>query len=118
MNKILFIAAFASLTLTVNPKTKPAPATKPAIVAKQQRPKPAPAPVAKQQRPIVLMRAKEREIVPPHTVGVGNDCPFPTVKEPIRFICPKCGLRGQTHVLYPHLPWCPKDNAVMIEIED
>ena len=105
MNKILLIAAFAPLFLTVKPKPKPAPAPKPPVVAKQQR-------------PIVLMPVKEREIVPPHTVGVGKDCPFPTVKEPIRFLCPKCGLRGQTHVLYPHLPWCPKDNTVMVEVED
>lgn len=70
-------------------------------------------PVAK--KIIIPMPAGPREIVPPETVGVGKDCPFPTVKKPIRFVCPNCKLRMQTHVLYPHLPWCPKDNSVMME---
>ena len=66
-------------------------------------------------RPIVLMPVKNRDFVPPEQVGVGKDCPFPTVRTPIKFCCPQCGLRMQTHVVYPHLPWCPKDGSVMLE---
>jgi hypothetical protein len=74
-------------------------------------------PDANPQRPIIMMPAKQRDFVPPDTVGVPKDCPFPTVRKPIKFLCPKCGLRGETHVLYPHLPWCPKDGTVMNEVE-
>jgi hypothetical protein len=54
--------------------------------------------------------------VPPETVGVPKDCPFPTVKEKIEFKCPKCRLRGWTHVLYPHLPHCPRCRCPMNEV--
>jgi hypothetical protein len=59
---------------------------------------------------------RERVFVPPETVGVPKDCPFPTVKEKIEFKCPKCRLRGWTHVLYPHLPHCPRCRCPMNEV--
>jgi hypothetical protein len=60
---------------------------------------------------------RKREFVPPEQVGVLPDCPFPTVKERIVFKCPTCGLKMSTHVLYPHLPHCPKDESIMFEEE-
>jgi len=63
------------------------------------------------------MPVRTREFVPPETVGVEKDCPLATVKKAVCFECPKCGLKSKTHVLYHHLPWCPKDKWVMNEIE-
>jgi serine/threonine protein kinase len=76
---------------------------------------PAPTPSSPRKRQYIPMLQKDRIVVPPETVGVEKDCPFPTVKERISFQCPECNLRMFTHVLYPHLPHCPKDGAVMFE---
>ncbi len=77
-----------------------------------------PKPKANATRPIVPLPLKPREFVPPEKVGVPKDCPFPTVKKRLAFQCPCCGLRMWTHVLYPHLPHCPRDGCVMNEIEN
>jgi hypothetical protein len=58
---------------------------------------------------------RPREFVPPEQVGLPPNCPFPAVKERITFVCPRCGLKMRTHVLYPHLPHCPKDESIMFE---
>lgn len=58
---------------------------------------------------------KQREYVPPETVGVPKDCPFPTVSKPIKFVCPCCGLWMKTNLLYHHLPQCHRDGCVMKE---
>ncbi len=76
---------------------------------------PAPTPSSPRKRQYIPMLQKDRIVVPPETVGVEKDCPFPTVKERIAFQCPECELRMFTHVLYPHLPHCPQDGAVMFE---
>ena len=69
------------------------------------------------QKPVFIpMPRRDRIFVAPETVGVEKDCPFPTVKDRICFQCPECKLKGSTHVLYPHLPHCPKDMCVMLEI--
>jgi hypothetical protein len=60
---------------------------------------------------------RTRVFVPPESVGVEKTCPFPTVKDPVCFQCPMCGVKMKTHVLYPHLPHCSKDRWVMNEIE-
>lgn len=64
----------------------------------------------------IPLTPRPHEFVPPETVGVGKDCPFPTVKEKLELKCPKCRLRGWTHVLYPHLPHCPKCRCPMSEV--
>ncbi len=64
----------------------------------------------------IPLTPRPHEFVPPETVGVGKDCPFPTVKEKLEFKCPKCKLRSWTHVLYPHLPHCPKCRCPMNEV--
>lgn len=81
--------------------------------APQQSPK-KPIPV----RAFVPLPVKQRDFVPPETVGVPKDCPFPAVKKRVAFKCSCCGLRMWTHVLYPHLPHCPKDGCIMNEIEN
>lgn len=63
----------------------------------------------------IPLTPREHEFVPPETVGVGKDCPFPTVKEKLEFQCPKCKIRMWTHVLYPHLPHCPRCRCPMGE---
>lgn len=70
------------------------------------------------KRVMIPMVQKERDFVPPETVGVGKDCPFPTVRKRIVFVCPCCGMRMSTHVLYRFLPHCPKDDSPMFEQED
>lgn len=82
-------------------------------------------PVVKGEWPVYLAQfpariripVRNREFVPPETVGVEKNCPFPTVKNPVCFECPKCGLKMKTHLLYHFLPHCPKDKWVMNEIE-
>lgn len=84
-----------------------------------------PEPVVKGEWPIYLAQfptripvpARNREFVNPETVGVEKDCPLPTVKDPVCFECPKCGLKSKTNVLYHYLPDCPKDRWIMNEIE-
>jgi len=86
---------------------------------------PQPEPVVKGEWPVyharfpaqIRMPLRHREFVPPETVGVEKDCPFPTVKNSVCFECPKCGLKMKTHLLYHFLPHCPKDSWVMNEIE-
>ena len=80
-------------------------------------PKPKPKVQPPVQKVIVPLPVKAREFVPPETVGVPKDCPFPTVKKPITFQCPCCGLRMWSHVMPPHLPHCHKDGSVMPEVE-
>lgn len=70
------------------------------------------------ERVTIPMIQKERDFVAPETVGVGKDCPFPTVRKRIVFLCPCCGMKMSTHVLYPTLPHCPKDGSPMFEQED
>jgi hypothetical protein len=84
-----------------------------------------PAPKAVEQLPVfhaqfpvrIPLPVRQRIYVKPEAVGVDKACPFPTVKDPVCFQCPQCGLKMKTHVLYPHLPHCPKDRWVMNEIE-
>lgn len=64
----------------------------------------------------IPLTPRPHEFVPPETVGVQKHCPFPTVKEKLEFKCPKCKLRMWTHVLYPHLPHCPKCRCPMGEV--
>jgi hypothetical protein len=72
------------------------------------------APLAEAQ--IIPMPKRDRIFVDPETVGVEKDSPFPAVKDRIHFQCPECMLTMSTQVLYPHLPHCPKDSCVMLEI--
>lgn len=65
----------------------------------------------------IPLPVRTRIYVKPESVGVDKACPFPAVKDPVCFQCPRCGLKMKTHVLYPHLPHCPKDRWVMNEIE-
>ena len=65
----------------------------------------------------IRMPVRTRIYVKPESVGYEKDCPLPTVKNPISFECPMCGLKMKTHLLYPFLPHCPKDKSVMNEIE-
>lgn len=84
-----------------------------------------PAPQAVEQLPVfhaqfpvrIPVPGRTRIYVKPQSVGVDKACPFPTVKEPVCFQCPQCRLKMKTHVLYPHLPHCPKDRWVMNEVE-
>jgi hypothetical protein len=77
-----------------------------------------PLPVFHAQFPVrIPLPIRTRIYVKPEAVGVDKACPFPTVKDPVCFQCPQCGLKMKTHVLYPHLPHCPKDRWVMNEIE-
>jgi len=69
------------------------------------------------KKPVFIpMPRRDRIFVAPETVGVEKDCPFPAVKDRIHFQCPECMLTMSTQVLYPHLPHCPKDMCVMLEI--
>jgi len=103
---LLLVTAFA-VGDGGQPEAQPAPAT--------AEP---PLPVFHAQFPTRMpMPVRTREFVPPETVGVEKDCPLATVKKAVCFECPKCGLKSKTHVLYHHLPWCPKDKWVMNEIE-
>jgi hypothetical protein len=72
------------------------------------------APLAEAQ--IIPMPKRDRIFVDPETVGVEKDSPFPAVRDRIHFQCPQCLLTMSTQVLYPHLPHCPKDSCVMLEI--
>lgn len=72
------------------------------------------APLAEAQ--IISMPKRDRTFVDPATVGVEKDCPFPAVRDRIHFQCPECLLTMSTQVLYPHLPHCPKDKCVMLEV--
>ena len=65
---------------------------------------------------IIPMPKRDRIFVDPETVGVEKDSPFPAVKDRIHFQCPECSLTMSTQVLYPHLPHCPNDSCVMLEI--
>jgi len=65
---------------------------------------------------IIPMPKRDRIFVDPETVGVEKDSPFPAVKDRIHFQCPECLLTMSTQVLYPHLPHCPNDSCVMLEI--
>jgi hypothetical protein len=74
-------------------------------------------PLPCQKKIFILIPFKKRDFVPPEKVGVGKDCPFPTVKEPIVFECIVCGIKMFTHVLYPHYPHCTKCGGIMWEKE-
>ena len=63
------------------------------------------------------MPVSKREIAPSETIGWKHGCSLPTVRKAMSFACPACGLKAQMQVHDHHLPWCPKDNWLMHEIE-
>jgi hypothetical protein len=106
MSRLLVIAVVLASGIAVDAKTADPKVVEP------------PLPVFHAQFPArIPLPNRSRVFVPPETVGVGKDCPFSTVKDPVCFQCPICGVKMKTHVLYPHLPHCSKDHWVMNEIE-
>ena len=111
------VASTVALQDTEDDDSLKDPPARPPVVEEPNPNEPLPAEDAPmRQRVYIPIPSRDRVFVPPETVGVEKDCPFPTVKDRLTFQCPKCNLKGFTHVLYPHLPHCPKDTAVMLEV--
>jgi hypothetical protein len=87
---------------------------------------PQPEPAANGEWPVFFAQFPTRIPMPlrhrgdfamPEDVGLDKNCPFPTLKKPICYQCPQCGMKSKTHILTRYLPWCGKDNWVLNEIE-
>lgn len=102
-------SSFVMLCAVITPNVDKAP--------KKVEPK---KPVQKVEKLKIPVPFRPRVFVEPEKVRVPKGCPFPTVRDCIIFECPNCGLRMFTHVLYPHLPYCPKEtcDCVMHEVID
>lgn len=70
-----------------------------------------------QPKPKIPVAFKEREFVPPETIGLPKDFPGRVMKDKMVFKCECCGVMIQTRVYHPHLPECPRDGCYMREVE-